>query len=133
MPPRSARATWIATAVLGALATVAFAAGKDDWGRPVTEPTADAAYYYAYLPSLVLDGDLDLANQYRVTGNWYRLGRTPLGRPGNVFGIGPAVFALPAFAVGHGLARLAGAQDDGFSRWETALVLWTSIPMSLGA
>src|SRR5262249_60493920 len=31
------------------------------------------------------------------------------------------------------LARLAGARGDGFSRWETALVLWTSIPMSLGA
>jgi hypothetical protein len=133
MPPRSARATWIATAVLGALATVAFAAGKDDWGRPVTEPTADAAYYYAYLPSLVLDGDLDFTNQYRVTGNWYRLGPTSIGRPGNVFGIGPAVFALPAFAAGHGLARLAGARGDGFSRWETALVLGTSIPMSLGA
>lgn len=124
---------WIATAVLGAAATVAFAAGVDDWGRSLREPTADAAYYYAYLPSLVLDGDLDFTNQYRVTGNWYRLGPAPTGRPGNVFGIGPAVFELPAFVVGHGLARLAGARGDGFSRWETALVLWTSIPMSLAA
>jgi hypothetical protein len=127
------RATWIATAALAVVATVAFAAGRDDWGRTLREPTADAAYYYAYLPSLVLDGDLDLTDQYRVTGNWYRLGATPLGRPGNVFGIGPAVFALPAFAAGHGLAVVAGARRDGFSGWETTLVLWTSVLASLGA
>jgi hypothetical protein len=127
------RVRWIATAVLAAAATVAFAAGKDDWGRSLREPTADAAYYYAYLPSLVLDGDLDFTNQYQVTQNWYRLGPTPLGRQGNVFGIGPAVFALPGFIVGHGLARLTGARSDGFSGWETGLVLWTSIAMSLGA
>jgi hypothetical protein len=129
----SSRVRWIAAAALAAVASVAFAAGKDDWGRPLREPTADAAYYYAYLPSLVLDGDLDFTNQYRVTQNWYRLGPTPLGRPGNVFGIGPALFALPAFVVGHGLALATGARGDGFSRWETTLVLWTSIAMSLGA
>src|SRR3954468_5080999 len=127
------RAAWIATAALAVAATIAFAAGRDDWGRTLREPTADAAYYYAYLPSLVLDGDLDLANQYQVTGNWYRLGATPLGRPGNVFGIGPAGFALPAFVAGHGLAVVAGARRDGFSRWETTPVLWTSILASLGA
>lgn len=127
------RAAWIATAALAVAATVAFAAGRDDWGRTLREPAADAAYYYAYLPSLVLDGDLDLANQYQVTGNWYRLGATPLGRPGNVFGIGPAVFALPAFVAGHGLAVVTGARRDGFSGWETTLVLWTSILASLGA
>ncbi|HEX3758109.1 MAG TPA: hypothetical protein VHW23_05365 [Kofleriaceae bacterium] len=127
------RASWIATAALAVAATVALAVGRDDWGRTLREPTADAAYYYAYLPSLVLDGDLDLANQYQVTGNWYRLAPTPLGRPGNVFGIGPAVFALPAFVAGHGLAVVAGARRDGFSGWETTLVLWTSIAASLGA
>jgi hypothetical protein len=137
-PPMAARAArnraiWVAGAALAAAATVAFAVGHDDWGRSLREPTADAAYYYAYLPSLVLDRDLDFANQYQVTQNWYRLGPTPLGRPGNVFGIGPAVFELPAFLVGHALARLAGARGDGFSRWETTLVLWTSIAFSLGA
>jgi hypothetical protein len=124
---------WIAGAVLAAAATVAFALGRDDWKRSLREPTADAAYYYAYLPSLVLDGDLDFANQYKVTQNWYRFGPTPLGRAGNVFGIGPAVFELPAFVVGHGLAKLAGARGDGFSRWETTAVLWMSIAFSLGA
>src|SRR5215831_11480211 len=130
---RRARPTWIATAVVAVAATVAFAAGKDDWGRGLREPTADAAYYYAYLPSLVLDGDLDFANQYRVTQNWYRLGPTAIGRPGNVFGIGPAVFTMPAFVVGHGLAIATGARRDGFSGWETTLVLWMSLAASLGA
>src|ERR1044071_8094987 len=130
---RGARPTWIATAVLAVAATVALVWGKDDWKRGLREPTADAAYYYAYLPSLVLDGDLDFANQYNVTQNWYRLGPTPLGRPGNVFGIGPAVFSLPAFVVGHGLAIAAGARRDGFSGWETTPVLWASIAASLGA
>lgn len=127
------RVIWVAGMVLAAAATCAFAMGHDDWGRSVREPTADAAYYYAYLPSLVLDRDLDFSNQYQVTQNWYRLQPTPLGRPGNVFGIGPAVFELPAFLVGHALARLTGARSDGFSRWETTLVLWTSVAFSLGA
>jgi hypothetical protein len=127
------RPVWLAAIGLAVAATVAFAVGRDDWNRTVREPTADAAYYYAYLPSLVLDRDLDLANQYRVTQNWYRLGPTPLGRAGNVFGIGPAMFALPAFVAGHGLAIVTGARRDGFSRYETTLVLWFSIAASLGA
>jgi dolichyl-phosphate-mannose-protein mannosyltransferase len=130
---REARAIWLVTAALAIAATAAFALGSDDWGRSLREPTADAAYYYAYLPSLVLDGDLDLTDQYRVTKNWYRFGDAPTGRPGNVFGVGPAVFQLPAFLAGHALAKVSGARGDGFSTWETALVLWTGIPCALGA
>jgi hypothetical protein len=130
---RERRAIWLVTAVLGVAATVAFAVGADGWGRSLREPSADAAYYYVYLPSLVLDGDLDFTDEYAVTKNWYRLGPAPTGRPSNVFGIGPAVFQLPAFVAGHGLAVAAGARGDGFSRWETALVLWTGIPCALGA
>ncbi len=130
---RERRAIWLVTAVLGVAATVAFAVGEDGWGRSLREPSADAAYYYVYLPSLVLDGDLDFTDEYRVTQNWYRLGPGPTGRPSNVFGIGPAVFQLPAFVAGHALAKAAGARDDGFSRWETGLVLWTGIPCALGA
>ena len=124
---------WIATVVLAVAATVAFALGTDDWKRPLHEPTADAPYYYAYLPSLVLDGDLDFANQYQVTKNWYRLQPAPDGRAGNVFGIGPAIFELPVFVLAHAIARVAGARRDGFSELETTLVLWTAIPFTLGA
>lgn len=113
--------------------TLAFAVGEDGWKRSVTEPRADAPYYYVYLPSLVLDGDLDFSNQYAVTKNWYRFARTPRGRPSNVFGIGPAVFELPAFLVGHAIAVASGGRTDGFSRWETVLCMWASIPFTLGA
>ncbi len=132
--PRRRRAfvLW-ACGVLLVVATVAFALGKDSWKRTVTEPGADALYYYAYLPSLVLDHDLDLSNQYRVTRNWYHLRTTPTGRPGNVFGIGPALFELPVFVVGHGVAIVTGSRRDGFSRWETVPCMWCSILFTLGA
>lgn len=127
------RSVWIVSGLLVIAATGAFALGADDWGRSLHEPTADGAYYYAYLPTLVLDHDLDFDNQYEVTKNWYRFGKTPTGRTGNVFGVGPAVFALPVFVAGHLAARATGSRGDGFSSWETTLVLWTSIPASLGA
>lgn len=126
-------ARWCVVGVVLAVMTYVFAIGEDGWKRPVASLNADAAYYYAYVPSLVLDRDLDLKDEYRVTGNWYRLEPTPLRRPGNVFGIGPAIFEMPAFLVGHGLALLAGARADGFSRWHVVPSLWLSIPFTLGA
>lgn len=110
-----------------------FANGTDDWKRSINEPSADGAYYYVYLPSLFLDGDLDFDNQYAVTKNWYRIGKTPIGRTGNVFGIGPAIFQAPAFLVGHGIAIAKDQRRDGFSTWESGLVLSTSLVFTLGA
>jgi hypothetical protein len=128
-----ARATRIFSIAVLAAATLWFALGTDSRQCSTVEPVADAAYYYAYLPSLMLDRDLDFTNQYEVTGNWYFLKRTPTGKPGNVFGIGPALFELPAFAIGHGLAIVTGSRRDGFSGWEEALVLWMSVLFGVGA
>ena len=119
--------------VLLVIGSALFFTGRDNWKRSLLEPTADAAYYYVYLPSALLDRDLDFSNQYKITKNWYRLPPTELGRPGNVFGIGPAVFQSPAFLIGHGVALATGARRDGFSQWETGFVLWTGIPFSIGA
>ena len=94
------------------LGTIMFAVSTDDWGRTVSVPEADAAYYYSYLPSVILDGDLDLTNQYAVTKNWYHLGETANGHASNVFGVGPAVFQSPAFIVGHGLALLRALESE---------------------
>lgn len=110
-----------------------FATARDDGGRAVTVPRADAAYYYAYLPSVVLDQDLDLDDEYEITGNWYGLRRTPGGRAANVFGIGPALFELPGFLIGHAVARLTSASRDGFSAYETTAALWMGIPFTVGA
>ena len=113
--------------------TVLFVIGRDGRGRSVTSPTADAAYYYVYLPSVVFDHDMDFSNQYEVTKNQYHLRDTPTGQPGNVFGVGPAIFEFPGFAVGHGVAIISGSRSDGFSEYEEFLSLWMGIPFTIGA
>jgi hypothetical protein len=119
-------------AVLLVLGTLAWFRGRETHGLPTADLHADAPYYYVYLPSL-LHGDLDFTDEYRETHNWYRLGTTPTGRPGNVFGIGPALFDVPLFVVGHGLALATGSRSDGFSTWEVRLFTWSSLAWSLGA
>ncbi len=122
-------AGWLA---LLAAASIWFFAGTDGRGG-TARLSADGEYYHAYLPTLVLDRDLDFANQYAITKNWYRFGKTELGRPGNVFGIGPALFELPAFLAGHVAARAGGGRADGFSRTEVLPSLYMSLLASLGA
>src|SRR5437763_13335942 len=95
------RTTRIALAALLVLCTMWFLAGEDDLGRPTDRPRGDGEYYYVYLPSMWLDGDLDLANQYHAGHNPYQTRKTATGRPGNFFGIGPALFESPWFLLGH--------------------------------
>jgi hypothetical protein len=130
--PGTRTARWVLCALL-ALGTVVWATSREDHHNPTADPHADAAYYYAYLPSLVLDHDLQFANQYQETKNWYRLGPTPTGRAGNVFGIGPAIFGLPVFIAAHAIAKATDERTDGFSRWETWSYSFASLAWSLGA
>lgn len=71
---------------------------------------ADAYYYYSYLPSWWIDGDLDLTNQFLHRPEEAALyGRLPTltGRPSNPFSIGMAVMLSPAFLLvraAHGFA-----------------------------
>ncbi len=97
------------------------------------EPSTDGRYYFAYLPSMVFDRDLDLANQYRVVGNYFHYPKTATERVGNVFSIGPALYALPTYLVAHGLARLRGERADGYSKTEKAGAMFASVLFSLGA
>ncbi|MBP8807182.1 MAG: hypothetical protein KBG48_24230 [Kofleriaceae bacterium] len=131
---RETRGRW-ATALTLAVALVAatwwFLGGHDAKGRETARPYADAPYYYVYLPSLVLDRDLDFANQYQVSGNWYRFGPTPRGRPGNVFGVGPALLSTPAFAIGHVAAIAGDERRDGWSDAEQRAVMWMSVLLSV--
>ena len=121
------RAALIAAVLVWAASTVWFFGGHGAHGR-TAQLTADAWYYHAYLPSLFMDGDLDFADEYRVTGNWYRFGKTETGRPSNVFGIGPAVFEAPVFLAAH-----AATRGDGFARGEVEPVLYLSLLFSLAA
>jgi hypothetical protein len=106
---------------------------SNDREGPTARLAADAPYYYVYLPSLLLDGDLDFDNQYRTTRNWYRFGDTSIGRASNVFGIGPALFMAPLFAVGHITARISDSLPNGFSNAEIRLCMWASLLYTLGA
>ena len=122
--------------VLGLVTTVAgtgwFFTSSDGAGK-TCRLEADAPYYHVYLESMLVDHDLDFTDEYKITGNWYRFGKTPTGRPGNVFGIGPALFELPLFAVGRDIARLGGQVPDGFSGPEVAAAMLASLLATLGA
>ena len=74
------------------------------------------------MPTVVVDGDLDIANQ--ITEHWgpdFRPEllepRTPLGLVQNKYPIGLALTLLPAFLVGHLLALASGGliPADGYS------------------
>jgi len=80
----------------------------------------DAIQYYAYLRSLVFDGDLDFRNEYAALypepagaghSTWLEK-RTPTGRLPNMMSVGPALLWTPFYLVAClavALANLAGA------------------------
>ncbi len=96
--------------------TFYFFVSSDSWGK-TSRITSDARYYYSYLPTLLLDGDLDFENQYQQVGNWHSFGKTPIGRRANVFGVGQAVMSAPGWLVGRAISSsgngFGGAQEKG--------------------
>lgn len=68
---------------------------------------SDAKGYYAYLPSVVIDGDLDFSNQIRNNGGEKGEAilerRTPKGYVKNKYSIGLALTLAPAFLTVHAL------------------------------
>ncbi len=85
--------------------------------------TSDGKFYYVYLPSVVLDHDLDFSNDYeliRARRQWEReTGFVAEGYVSNVFTVGPALLWAPYFCAGHGATLLLnrlGAQlpDNGY-------------------
>jgi hypothetical protein len=86
---------------------------------PFNLVTSDSRFYYAYLPSLVIDGDLDFTNQIRE--HWgpnyspdLLEDRTELGHVRNKFPIGMPLTLLPFFLLAHGAAlALYGLTGSG--------------------
>ncbi len=89
---------------------------------------SDGRGYYAYLPSIVFDHDLDFSNQIRpdwpLKGFPFRLDqRSKGGAVKNKYPIGFALSLLPSFLVAHGISRLlfvllsnsAFLDDGGYS------------------
>jgi hypothetical protein len=76
---------------------------------------SDGIFYYAYLPTLLLDGDLDFTNQIAQLLPLRPIAETPHTSTGLIpvaQSVGPAVLWTPFFLVGHLLTlllRLAGA------------------------
>ena len=119
---------------LVALAYVAGMIGHLKLGEGHTLYVGDGFYYYCYLPSLVLDGDLDFTNQYALgdANGWGHVGTdTPTayfgvvgatGRPANAWSIGPALLWLPFFLVGLAGDYLLGqGAVNGFGPYSQAL------------
>ncbi len=100
---------------------------------------SDGVRYYVYLPSVLLDGDLDFTDEYRQlyrshprTAAHLVADLTATGLPANRFGIGPAVLWTPFFIAAHLLAVLLEALGwtigtDGTSAFYQAPVLAGSI------
>lgn len=74
----------------------------------------DSVYYYAYLRSIVFDGDLDFANELkRLTPPGYQPGeRTATGLTPNVFSVGPAILWSPFFLAAHAIVRSRAGPDS---------------------
>jgi len=80
--------------------------------------TSDGFCYYAYLPSLILDGDLEFSNQFDAFPEERRDRleevTTATGHRANFFSVGPAFLWLPFFLLGHLAAWLSGHRGNGF-------------------
>ena len=98
-PGRVLTAIGLVFAVLYITAFTVFPRGH---GRIVE---GDTIQYYAYLRSLVIDGDVDFTNDYQLlypptddgSANVWLTSRTARGRPTNLMSIGPALLWAPSF------------------------------------
>ena len=68
----------------------------------------DGVYYYAWLRSVVVDGDINFANDYAALGASQQL--TANGLLGNIYSVGPALLWSPQFLWIHRLLN-----SDGFA------------------
>ncbi len=96
--------------------------------------TADGFGYYAYLPPLVLDHDLDVRDQFapRAEARSGTAGPARAQAAPPPWTIGTALLWLPFFVLAHALALAldafgAGIRLDGLGYWHQAFVLAGSI------
>jgi hypothetical protein len=124
--------------VLGALAAVCLAAFLVTIPLPRADGQllgTDGFGYFVYLPSVVIDHDLDLSNQYAIlhpNGPARPARRTATGLLPNPWPVGPALLWLPFFLLAHALAIGldlvgAGIALDGCSYWYQAFVITGNI------
>jgi hypothetical protein len=96
----------------------------------------DPAGYYAWARSVLVDGDLDLTNEFTVYGMNDLVPRTPSGSAHDQWAAGSAWLWLPAMALAHAVLKVGGWSSvpaDGYSWpyvWAAAL---TTTLSGLGA
>ena len=76
----------------------------------------DDKKYYAYVKSLVIDGDLDFQNEYqqlRVSDPYHLHHRTKAGRPPNIYPPGSMTLWLPFFILIHLILKIIRHFDPG--------------------
>ncbi len=76
----------------------------------------DDKKYYAYVKSLVIDGDLDFQNEYKelqVQDNYHLNFRTKAGRPPNIYPPGSMALWLPFFILIHFVLKIISHFDLG--------------------
>ncbi len=66
----------------------------------------DGIYYYSWLRSIVVDGDINFANEYAALGAVQQL--TVKGLLGNIYSVGPAILWLPQFLLTHRMLHGTG-------------------------
>lgn len=101
---------------------------------------SDGVRYYMYVRSLLIDHDIDFANEYRVLRPQIDPATqiTPTGRIRNSRAVGPAILWAPFFATGHVLSlllRRAGwdVSVDGYGFVYQAAICMGSIVYGLSA
>ena len=84
---------------------------------------SDGFYYYAYLRSLVFDGDVNFTNDYKMIGlgdKPHLFNPTPTGYAQSAWTIGPALVWSPFFAAGHVVAKALASRGADISTDGTA-------------
>ena len=108
-PRRLGPGLWLLLGFLGVLALLAFALQPDDRFTQGGRPHGDGLYHYAQVRSLVLDGDLRLADDYARLGNPHHQPVRADGWAGNHFTLGTALVWVSSFVVAHAVSRLGDA------------------------
>ncbi|MCH9683971.1 MAG: hypothetical protein K0V04_21235 [Deltaproteobacteria bacterium] len=96
---------WLLLGLLGLAALWAHATHPAGQFTRGGQPHGDGTYHYAQVRSLVLDGDLRLANDYTLVGNPHRQPVREDGWAGSHFTVGTAITWIPSFVVAHAVTR----------------------------
>lgn len=122
-----------ASIVVGAFAIVAFIALLPVPRADGELIGSDGVGYYVYLRSWLIDGDLDLSNEYAYFAHAFKTPEpTPLGLAGNKLAVGTAIFWLPFYLLAHLIALLGdwlglGLRSDGYSYLYQSAISFGSI------